>query len=53
MQNQITAAEIFADRPARIRRPQTAKWEPRLEGTPEEATRAQALIDAHLTGARS
>jgi hypothetical protein len=34
------------DRPARIHRPQTAKWEPRLEGTPEEARAAAALIRA-------
>jgi hypothetical protein len=39
-------AALFADRPARIRRPQTAKWEPRVEGTPEEAREAAALIRA-------
>ena len=31
------ATALFADRPARIRRPRVAHWEPRLEGTPEEA----------------
>lgn len=39
-------AQLFKDRPARIRRPKVAHHEPRLEGTPEEAAQAQALIRA-------
>lgn len=39
-------AALFADRPARIHRPKVAHWEPRLEGTPEEARAAAALIRA-------
>ena len=40
------AARLFADRPAKIRRPRVFHAEPRLEGTPEEAQKAQALIRA-------
>lgn len=47
-----TAALFDANRAARIHRPQVAKWTPRVEGTPEEALKAQEKIRALQTANR-